>query len=131
MSDTPDSPSSAATAEKSSAASKSVEATPEKPAEPPFNTDVLQSCTARFTHKAWYLYYNNRQDLSFLRQAPIRATLTARTPQGAQELQDLLIEAGVREISRADVVLSLTATFEILQKVIRHPQVLLLDAVAM
>jgi hypothetical protein len=122
MSDTPDSPS-------SSSATTIEKPVAEKPAEPPFNTDVLQSCTARFTHKAWYLYHNHRQDIPFLRQTPIRATLTARTPEGAQELQDLLVAEGVREISRIDAVLSLTATFEILQKVIRHPQALLLDAI--
>ena len=43
-------------------------ATAEKPApppEPPFTTDHLQSSTARFTHKAWYIYYNNRKVMQF------------------------------------------------------------------
>jgi hypothetical protein len=107
-------------------------ATAEKPAapvEPPFSTDDLQSSTARFTHKAWYLYYNNRKDMKFIREAEVRATLEARSTSGAEELQKLLLEAGATGLSRMDKLLSFTATFEIIQTVIRHPETGIVDAV--
>jgi hypothetical protein len=117
-------------ADKPTAASapEKVEA-PEKPAEPPFTTDFLQSSTSRFTHKAWHLYHNSRNDMVFLRETPVRATLQARSVAGAEELKKLLMEAGVRQISQSENVLSLTGTFEMIQTVIRHPQTHLLDAV--
>lgn len=102
---------------------------PEPPAEPPFAVDDLISCTARFTHKAWHLFYSHRADMDFIRQTPVRATLEARTANGAEELHRILLEQGVQEISRQDKVLSLTATFETIQKVIRHPEAYKLDAV--
>lgn len=107
-------------------------ATAEKPAaavEPPFSADDLQSSTARFTHKAWYLYYNNRKDMKFIREAEVRATMEARTTNGAEELQKLLLEAGAKSLSRMDKLLSFTATFEIIQTVIRHPETFIVDAV--
>ncbi len=112
-------------------AEKAAEAPAAKPAppEPVFNTDELQSSTARYTYKAWHLYNNNRKDMTFIRQTPLRATLEARTPAGAEELQKLLTEAGVQSISRSDKLLSLTGTFEMIQTVIRHPQTFMLDAV--
>ncbi|MCE3235276.1 MAG: hypothetical protein K0Q50_1456 [Vampirovibrio sp.] len=113
-----------ATAEKPAA-----EAKPAAPAEPPFTVDVLLNCTARYTHKAWYLFYNNRQDMTFIRETPVRATLEARTTSGAEELHKLLSDAGVTTISRQDKVLSFTATFEQIQTVLKHPQSFMLDAV--
>ncbi len=110
-------------------ADKPAAAKPEAPPEPPFNVDVLLSCTARFTHKAWYLFYNNQKDMDFIRKAPVRATLEARTAAGAEELHRLLAEAGVTELSRLDKTLSFTATFETIQLVLKHPQAYLLDAV--
>lgn len=107
-------------------------ATVEKPAEAvesPFSADDLQSSTARFTHKAWYLYYNNRKDIKFIREAELRATLEARTTNGAEELQKLLLEAGATGLSRMDKLLSFTATFEIIQTVIRHSETFIVDAV--
>lgn len=107
-------------------------ATAEKPApppEPPFTVDELLNCTARYTHKAWYLFYNNRKDMTFIRETPVRATLEARTTAGAEELHKLLSDAGVTSISRTDKVLSFTATFENIQKVIKNPQSFMLDAV--
>lgn len=120
-----------AEAQKPAAATATAEkpAAPAAPAEPAFTVDELTSCTARFTHKAWYLFYNNRQDMDFIRKTPIRATLEARTTAGAEELHKLLSEAGVSEISRNDKVLSLTGTFEQIQTVIKHPQSYMLDAV--
>lgn len=104
-------------------------AKPAEPAEPVFNVDELISCTARFTHKAWHLFYTNRADMTFIRETPVRARLEARTAAGAEELHKLLTEAGVTEISRNDKVLSFTATFETIQKVIKLPQTYMLDAV--
>jgi hypothetical protein len=123
----------AAPAEKPAAATataeKPAEAKPAAPAEPPFTVDELLNCTARFTHKAWYLFYNNRKDMTFIRETPVRATLEARTTSGAEELHKLLADAGVTAISRNDKVLSFTATFEAIQKVIKHPKSFMLDAV--
>jgi hypothetical protein len=119
-------------------ASKAATATAEKPAPtvpaappapPPFTTDELQSSTARFTHKAWYLYYNNRKDMAFIREVPVRATLDARSNAGAEEIHKLLVDGGVKEISRTDKMLSFTATFEQIQKVIRHPQTFMVDTI--
>lgn len=107
-------------------------ATAEKPAapvEPPFTVDELLNCTARYTHKAWYLFYNNRKDMKFIRETPVRGTLEARTTSGAEELHKLLSDAGVTTISRQGKVLSFTATFEQIQKVIKHPQSFMLDVV--
>ena len=107
-------------------------ATAEKPAapvEPPFTVDELLNCTARMTHKTWHLFYSNRKDMKFIRETPVRATLEARTTNGAEELHKLLADAGVTSISRQDKVLSFTATFENIQKVIKHPQSFMLEAV--
>lgn len=128
MSETPESEkpvaAPAATAEKPAAAEK-----PAPPAEPPFTTDELQSSTARFTHKAWALYYSNRKDMKFIRETDVRATLEARTTAGAEEIQKLLTEAGAKNLSRTDKLLAFTATFETIQKVIKKPETFMLDAV--
>ena len=102
---------------------------PAAPAEPPFTVDALLNCTARFTHKGWYLFYNNRKDMDFIRKAPVRATLEARTAAGAEEIGKLLTDAGVTSISRSDKILSFTATFEQIQTVLKHPLAFMLDAV--
>lgn len=115
-------PAATAVAEKPAAA----EAPAEKP-EPPFTVDDLLSCTARFTHKAWHLFYSNQKDMEFIRNTPVRAMLEARTAAGAEELHKILSEAGVTEISRTDKTISMTATFEAIQKVIRLPQSYRLD----
>jgi hypothetical protein len=103
-------------------------AVPAKPAEP-FNTDLLQSCTARFSYKAWRLYHNSRKDSDFLLTAPVRATVNARSIEGGEELASLLKDAGASEMLRKGNTLSFTTTFAIIQTVIKHPQLLLLDAV--
>jgi hypothetical protein len=104
-------------------------APPAEAAKPAFNTDQLQSSTSRFTNQAWRLYHNNRKDLTFLQEAPIRASLNARTIEGGEELEGLLREAGVKEMSRKGNTLAFTGTFALIQTIIRHPQTLLLDAV--
>jgi len=118
----------AATAEKPAVEAKAAEK-PAPPPEPPFNTDELQSSTARFTHKAWHLYHNNRKDLAFIREVDVRATLEARTTSGAEEIQKLLTEAGARNVSRTDKLISFTGTFETIQAVIKNPETFLVDAV--
>lgn len=118
----------AATAEKPAPEAKAAEK-PAPPPEPPFTTDELQSSTARFTHKAWHLYHSNRKDMAFIRETQVRATLEARTTTGAEELQKLLTEGGAKSISRTDKLISFTATFETIQKVIRNPETFLVDAV--
>ena len=104
-------------------------AAPEAPVEAPFNVDDLLSCTSRFTHKAWHLFYTHRKDLDFIRQVPVRATLEAASTNGAEELHKILVEAGVQEISRRDRTLHFTATFEDIQKVIRNKETATLDVV--
>jgi hypothetical protein len=104
-------------------------AAPAAPVEPPFTVDELINCTSRFTHKAWYLFLHNQKDMEFIRKTPVRATLEARTKAGAEEIQKLLVEAGVKEMSLNDKTLSFTATFETIQKVIKHPQSYMLDAI--
>ena len=99
------------------------------PAELPFNVDILLNCTARYTHKAWYLFYNNRNDLTFIREKPLRGTLTARTSAGAEELHKILTDAGVTSISRENAILSFTGTFEMIQKVIKQPLTIMLDVI--
>src|SRR6478609_10457691 len=93
-------------------------AAPAKPAEP-FNTDLLQSCTARFSYKAWRLYHNNRKDTEFLQTALIRATVNGRSIEGGEELEGLLKDAGATEMLRKGNTLSFTATFAIIQTVIK------------
>lgn len=101
----------------------------EAPKEAPFTTDVLQNCTSRFTRKAWDIYLDYQKDMTLIRTKPVRATLTARTANGAEEIQKLLSEAGVQEMSRADKTLSFTATFEQIQAVIKYPETHHFDAV--
>lgn len=128
MSETPESEkpvaAASATAEKPAEAEK-----PAAPVEPPFTTDELQSSTARFTHKAWALYYSNRKDMKFIRETDVRATLEARTTVGAEEIQKVLTEAGAKNLSRTDKLLAFTAPFETIQKVIKKPETFLVDAV--
>lgn len=124
--------------EKGSSAMSEATSTPEKPAAPeaaqaaapeapevkPFNPDVLISCTARFTRKSWDLFLKYRKEnLELMRTVPLRTRLTARTPQGAQEIQQILMkENGVTEIKATGKVVDAIATFEALQSVIKHPQ---------
>lgn len=115
--------------EKPAASAAATAEKPAAPAEPPFSTDDLQSSTARFTHKAWYIYYNNRKDMKFIRETDLRATLEARTTAGAEELQKLLTEAGAKAVSRMDKLISFTATLEIIQTVIKHPETFKVDTV--
>jgi hypothetical protein len=115
--------------EKPAASAAATAEKPAAPAEPPFTTDDLQSSTARFTHKAWYIYYNNRKDMKFIRETDLRATLEARTTGGAEELQKLLTEAGAKAVSRMDKLISFTATLEVIQTVIKHPETFKVDAV--
>jgi len=100
---------------------------PAAAAEPAFNVDVLLSCTARFTHKAWGLFYSNRQNMDYIRRTPVSALLTARSDEGAAELAKTLNEAGVATCARQGKTLQFTGTFEQIQTVIKQPETYLLD----
>jgi hypothetical protein len=122
--------------EAQASASPAVAAAQKPPAEQPaasappaFTTDVLQSCTARFTRKAWDLYEAYKTDLQKIQTLPVRAQLTARDAAGAEEIHKTLVEAGVTELSRENTVLHFTATFAVIQTIIKHPKSLMLDAI--
>jgi hypothetical protein len=98
--------------------------------EKPFNLDLLQSCTARMTHQCWQTYLSMKNDLLGMQTRPVRATLTARSDKGLDELQGLLVEAGVTAKTRRDTkTLDFTATFAQIQRIIKHPQTHTIDAV--
>ena len=110
----------------------SSDVTPEKPAkpsEPPFAVDDLISCTSRFTHTAWYLFYEHQKDMDFIRKTHVQASLEARSADGADAIRKILTEAGIGTMDQQDKTLLFTATFEVIQKVIRHPQTLWLDVI--
>lgn len=117
------------TPEQPAAAATAVVEKPAAPAEPPFSVDALTNCTTRFTRKAWNIFLAYKEDLNKIRTQPVRATLEAQTHNGAEELHRLLMEAGVHEISRKDKVISMTTTFEILQTVVKHAEVAMVDIV--
>lgn len=103
---------------------------PDKEEEKPVNTDVFQSCTSRVTRKAWNIFLEyNAGDKSRFRTEPVRATLECHSENGAEELTKQLQEAGVSEISRDGKVISMTATLEQIQIVIKLPEAKMLDAV--
>ena len=104
-------------------------AAPEPPKEPPFTIDALIQSTTRFTRKAWNIVLSMRNDLNAMKTAPMRFTLEATTAQAAEALQHELVEAGVKEISRNGQVISMSTTFEVLQKVIKRPEVHMVDAI--
>jgi len=111
-------------------AAKPEAAKPEAPKEPPFNTDILEACTSRFTRKAYNLYLTYRADKDKIENTPVRFSLEARTADAAEEIHKQLLEAGVVEISRQERTVSMTTTFRVLEKVIRHPQTCMVNAVA-
>lgn len=109
---------------------KTVAAAPEAPVEKPFCPDVLISCTARFTRKAWDIFLKlQKQDINLLTTVPLRAKLTARTSEGAAEMHQILMkEKGVTEIKLQGKDILVVATFADIQSVIKHPQSHMLDA---
>ncbi|MEM0951840.1 MAG: hypothetical protein AAGI66_06830 [Cyanobacteria bacterium P01_H01_bin.74] len=104
---------------------------PDKKKEVPFNVDALLNCTMRMTHKAWHLFYDNRNNHDFIRQTPLRASLDVKTQNAAIEIQQKLIEAGVSSISREGNTLHFNATFETIQTVIKDPEVVCLDTICL
>lgn len=118
------------TTETPAVAENTAQAKPEKPAEPPFNVDVLNTCTARFTRHGWNLFLALREDLDAIKTRRIVVKLTARSEDGAAEIATLLTEAGVPNVKIQDKTLSTNTTFEKLQLVIRHPQTLLAEVEA-
>ncbi len=120
----------AATAEKPAAASPAVAKPAEAPVEKTFNSDVLFQCTARFTRRAWDLVLRFKKQPELFETQQVRASLTARTLDGAQELARILKEEGqVREYTPRQKTLELTTTLALIQLVIKHPQMAECDAV--
>lgn len=110
-------------------------ATIEKPAAPaeekavPFSVDALKNCTARFTRQGWDLFLGMENSLEKIQTVPMRFAVETRTIEGAEELHKLYVESGVKEISRKDKMVSLTGTFADLQQHVKHPEVLMVDAI--
>lgn len=105
-------------------------ATAEKPAEPPFTTDVLTSCTSRFTRKAWDIFLAYKSDLELIQKCPIRAKLTAHTEEGAKEIAEILKNEGHQtQLTLRGKEIELTAPFAIIQLVIKRPQTAKFDAI--
>ncbi|MGE0200819.1 MAG: hypothetical protein AB7P76_07620 [Candidatus Melainabacteria bacterium] len=110
-------------------------ATIDKPAAPaaektiPFSVDALQNCTARFTRQGWDRFLEMETDLEKIQSVPMRFAVEARSVEGAEELHKLYVESGVKEISRKDKLVSLTGTFADLQQHVKHPEVLMVDAI--
>jgi hypothetical protein len=105
-------------------------AEPAAPVEKPFCPDVLISCTARFTRKAWDIFLKlQKEDINLLTTVPLRAVLTARSSEGASEIHQVLMkEKGVTEIKLSGKTITTVATFADIQQVIKHPQTHMLDA---
>jgi hypothetical protein len=121
------------TAATAGAAVAETKAAPEAPAEPiekPFCPDILISCTSRFTRKAWNILLGMLNgDQTQLTTVPLRAKLTAKSPEGAAELhQTLMKEKGVTEIKLVGKEIAVVATFADIQSVIKNPQTAMLDA---
>ncbi|MBY0402676.1 MAG: hypothetical protein K2X66_02170 [Cyanobacteria bacterium] len=109
-------------------------AVPPKPIEPPpplpFNADILTSCTARFTRKAWDILLKlQKENLDLLKTVPLRITLKARSPKGATDIHHHLMKSsGVTEIQVKGDTIYAVATFEDIQTVIKNPESLMCDA---
>jgi hypothetical protein len=97
----------------------------------PFNPDVLLTCTSRFTRSSWDLLLSYvRTDVEQMRTVPLKATLTARTGEGAKEIQQILMkESGVTEIQAHGTTIKAIATFAALQSVIKNPQTAMLEVI--
>ncbi|MBX2860356.1 MAG: hypothetical protein KTR14_03920 [Vampirovibrio sp.] len=100
------------------------------PEEKPFNTDVLQSCTARFSRKAWDLYLGMKADHQALQNDAIRCRLTATSPEAVKVIEKALKEdGGVNEMTVKGNDIELTTTFAVIQQVIKRPETAGFDAV--
>ena len=101
-----------------------------KEEEKPFNTDILESCTARFTRRAWDLYSDYKTDLEKAQNEPVRAQLTAETEKDATQMHEILVDEGqVKEITRKENIVLFTAPFSVIQLVIKKPGCKHLDAI--
>ncbi|MEB3286339.1 MAG: hypothetical protein VKJ04_02430 [Vampirovibrionales bacterium] len=101
----------------------------EEAKEPPFNIDAIMQSTRRFTRKAWNLILDMRSDIPAMQHAPMRFSLQAISETAAEQLQHQFVELGVKEISRNGKTVSLTSTFEVLQKVIKSTDIEVVDAI--
>jgi hypothetical protein len=127
----PEAPNVSATADAPVALAEAPEKQEPEKKEPPFTVDKLLNCTTRMTNKTWYLFYNNRTNMPFIRETLLRAALEHRSTEGALTVQQELVALGVTTISCDGKFLHFTATFETIQTVLKHPAVLMLEAVAL
>jgi hypothetical protein len=98
------------------------EAPVEAPVEAPFSADALTQCTAKFTHKGWYLFTSLRPHVEALQSQRFRMELTARSAEGATELATLLDAAHVTAVKQEGKTLRFMATFAQLQTALKHAQ---------
>jgi hypothetical protein len=95
--------------------------------EPPFSVDALSQSTARFTHQAWGVFMDYRNDLEAIQFKRLGITLEATSEVGATELATLLTENSVGGVNQFGVNLTFPSTFAKLQTIIKHPAVKLVD----
>lgn len=102
---------------------------PAKP-EPPFSVDALKQSTARFTHQGWGLFLAHCEDLDAITYKRFAFTVEARSEAGATELATLLAENAVGGVNQFGINLTFPSTFAKLQTIIKHPQVKLVNVLA-
>jgi hypothetical protein len=122
-------PSDAVTTDKPASSETTAEPPPVK-AEPPFNVDVLNTCTARFSRKAWNQFLAIREDLQALQTRRFRVALNARTETGLQEVMAALQGLEATALKQSGVLqLECVATLAQVQGVARHPQTHWIDLI--
>jgi len=102
---------------------------PAKP-EPPFSVDALKQSTARFTHQGWGLFLAHCEDLDAITYKRFAFTVEARSEAGATELATLLTGNAVGGVNQFGINLTFPSTFAKLQTIIKHPQVKLVNVLA-
>jgi hypothetical protein len=101
--------------------------TPRVP-EKPFNADVLNTCTARFTRKGWNQFLAIKEDLEALKRNRYDMTLEVRTPEGLSVVKAILEAADTTGVKQTgERTLAFRSTFEKLQTVVRHEATLMVD----
>lgn len=98
------------------------------PEKAPLNVDVLNTCTTRFTRKAWNEFLAIRHDMELVSFNRYAINLQTRSEGGAAAIKSILADNDVPAIKviAADK-LQFISTFEKLQTVIRHPETLMVD----
>jgi hypothetical protein len=101
-----------------------------KVVEKPFNADILNTCTARFTRKGWNQFLAIKEDMDALKTRRYDITLETRNAEGLTAVKAILDAAdttGVKQTSATS--LAFRSTFEKLQTVVRHEATLMVDVV--